>query len=326
MTTIPATPNTDDVTVDSAVAALMRSGDADRTLTKERVFAICEALQADGKPVTQTSIYNANNRKGSNSTIIKHLHAWQEQRTAPAQKAPELPASVSNSLMDYINREISAALATAHATIAELRKEVTALLGDNEEQAGTIANQAQALEAVDTLTKTQSGRIEQLSTALEEERAAVQREREAAETARRQLATADLRLESLPRLEAEKTELRAKLDEANAKIAKAEQDAAVMHERLAGADKRAAEAREAQQKGEASLAEITSQIARIRDDAAAEAAKLREQLAAQVSKTHDAEMRALKAEGAAQRLAAIEKTPATAGKTKKDGAIAQHQE
>lgn len=281
------------------------------TITPEQVYAIADAIKAEGGKPTLRAVRERLGT-GSMGTIAKLLQSWKagQERQAAAELA--LPPALQRAVLDFMAAELSAARAPLEAELAEQQQTAADLAAENERQADTIESQADALEVLAQEKAAAEGKAGQLADDLEGAKEDAGRERQAAEAARTELAKATLRLEAMPRLEADLAAIRAELDRERKGRIEAEQQAAVLaaqksdlEGRLADAKKdadRAAQAAEkaqarAEQQAEALAdARVTIQTAQARaEDLAAQLGTAREDAtrerqAAEAARTHADEL------------------------------------
>lgn len=165
--------------------------------TQEQVFEVADKLAANGQEVTPNGLRDVLGR-GSYSTFVKHIDAWQQARqAAPAPVILEMPESVKVAFSQCW-----------HSAASEAGKEIAAIRDKADaEIKGTKRRLEEAIAAIEQLegeAEADTTRLETAEAALATERAASQQAATAAAAREAALsATADQMREQIGAQEAE---------------------------------------------------------------------------------------------------------------------------
>ncbi|KWE97889.1 DNA-binding protein [Burkholderia ubonensis] len=198
------------------------------TITLEQVYAIADAMKAEGGKATLRGVRERLGNVGSMGTIAKHLQRWRAEQERQPSAALAVPAALQRVIVEWMDQELTTARAPLEAELAEQQQAAADLATENERQAEVISARDDEIETLSLEKAEAEGKAAQLTVDVDAAREEAARERQAAEQARTELAKALLRLEAMPRLEADLAAVRAELDgERQARVA-AEQSAAVL--------------------------------------------------------------------------------------------------
>lgn len=136
--------------------------------TKEQVFSAADALAANGQEVTPNALRDVLGR-GSYSTFVKHIEAWQQERqAAPVPVVLEMPDSVKAAFAQCwqaaateAGKEIAAIREKADAEIKTIKRRLDDAIG--------------AIEQLETESEADAARLETATTELATERTNAQR-------------------------------------------------------------------------------------------------------------------------------------------------------
>jgi chromosome segregation ATPase len=255
-------------------------------ITLEQVYAVADAMRAEGVKPTSRAVRERLGNTGSMGTVNKLLQRWKATQEREQAAALSLPPALQRAILDFMDTELAAARAALETQLVEQQQEAADLAAENERQADAVEDQRQALERVATEKASAEGRAQQLAADLDGAKGEAGRERQAAESARTELAKALLRLEAMPRLEGDLEAVRAELAKERQARVEAEKRAAVLGAQKADLDARLIAL---QDQAKASAAELLAERKRLetsRDEAAKareDAAKLRGQVEAVVA-------------------------------------------
>lgn len=210
----------------------------DAAITLEQVYAVADAMRAEGVKPTSRAVRERLGNTGSMGTVNKLLQRWKATQEREQAAALSLPLALQRAILDFMDTELAAARATLETQLVEQQQEAADLAAENERQAEAIEDQRQALERMATEKAAADGRAHQLAEDLDGAKGEAVRERQAAEAARTDLAKALLRLEAMPRLEGDLEAVRAELAKERQARVEAEQRAAVLVAQKADLDAR----------------------------------------------------------------------------------------
>ena len=244
-------------------------------ITWEQVYAVADAIRAEGSKPTSRAVRERLGNTGSMGTVNKLLQRWRATQEREQATAVSLPPALQRAILDFLDTELAAARATLEAQLVEQQQEASDLAAETERQADAIEGQRQMLEHVVTAKASAEGRAQQLAADLDSAKAETVRERQAAESARTDLAKALLRLEAMPRLELDLEAARAELAKERQGRVEAEQRAAVLNAQKADLDARLNALQEQAKADATELADERKrldasrhEVARAREDAA----------------------------------------------------------
>jgi chromosome segregation ATPase len=212
------------------------------SITIEQVFAIADGIKAGGGRPTSRAVREQLGT-GSMGTINTFLQQWKsrEQREQPTTLV--LPPALQRAILEFMDTELTAALAVLETQLSEQQQETSDLATENQKQSRQLANAEEALS--DSLREKAElqGQASQLSSDLDQARHDVARERDIAEHLRTELAKAELRLEALPRMEQTIASLQKELSQERQARISAEQHRAVLEAQKSDLEARIVEAR-----------------------------------------------------------------------------------
>lgn len=198
------------------------------TITHEQVASVCDQMTTAGTKPTSRSVREALGNTGSMGTINKMIQSWKASQVRTVTASLVLPVTIQNTILDFMDRELSSAKSMLQAELIEQQQEASDLATENQRLLAETLELTEDLESVRANLSTQEGRAGQLQTDLVVAREEAARVRAGAETVRIELAKAQLRLEAMPRLEADLVTLRAELEKEHQARVSAEQSTAVL--------------------------------------------------------------------------------------------------
>lgn len=244
------------------------------TITFDQVASIADAIKTAGGKATSRAIREQHG-SGSLGTIQKLLQQWEAGQVRQVESTLTLPPALQRSILDFMSQEMTVARAELEGRLADAQQATQDLATENERQAEDIEELQAELANANSDRAALEGKAGQLEADLAVARDEIARERAAAEAARTELAKAQLRLEAMPRLEADLDAVRTDL--AQERNARAEAD-----RKLAGAESRAdglaARLADAAEAHKLAIVSLESQLAELKQSAAATVADLRAKL------------------------------------------------
>jgi len=185
--------------------------------SQEAVSQVCEQISREGRTPTVAEVRDVI-KGGSNTTLLRFMHAWAASRAAPPEAALELPASITAAISGFVWQQVVEARAGLEARLAEARRERDLLLDENEDQ----GDQIEALESELSERNRQTALAQGQAQQLRQELAAAIAERDANRAAslgfEKSLVAAEAELKSLHSAAAEAASLRSQLEVAKDQI------------------------------------------------------------------------------------------------------------
>lgn len=285
------------------------------TITAEQVNAVADAIKAEGGKPTSRAVRERLGNTGSMGTINRLLQQWKGSHERRAASALVLPASLQNSILDFMEQALAAERAGLEAELDLQQREAADLAVENERQAETIEKLDEQIVILNGERAAAEGKATQLAKDLEAAHAEANAERQAAEHARTELAKAQLRLEAMPRLEADLETARAETASERTARIEAERAAAVLQAQKDDLQSRlgaSAAALDAQRRdhtefktsADAELARLRDELGKLKASADVELARVREEAgtAMQQQRSESAAALALARSESAERL------------------------
>lgn len=237
------------------------------TITPEQIFAVADALQAEGKRPTLLAVLDRLGR-GSMSAINGHMQRWREAQGRPHSVQPILPPALQRSIMDFIAAEVAAAQTPLEADLAEQKQVVADLAIECEHQTTALEERAEQIAKLEAQRASAEGRAVQLDLELVAAKADATRERQAAEAALTELARVAVHLESLGGVQHQLSAVQEALEDERLGRIEAEQQVAALSARQKDLEGRLVELRQelerhARAQGEGAQARIDQLLERL---------------------------------------------------------------
>ena len=255
------------------------------SITIEQVHAVADAIRAEGGKPTSRAVRERLGNIGSMGTVNRFLQQWKASHERKATNALALPATLQNSILDFMEQELAMSRAALEAELAEQQQEASDLAAENERQTELIERLGEQVAGLGEERAAAEGKAAQLAADLEAAHAEAGAERQAAEHARTELAKALLRLEAMPRLVEDLENSRAEAAGERAARIEAERSTAVLESQKSDLQSRlgaAATMNETLREEVASAkAAAEAEVVRVRDEAAKEVVRVRDEAAKQ---------------------------------------------
>ena len=157
------------------------------SITAEQVYAVADAIRAEGGKPTSRAVRERLGNVGSMGTINRFLQQWKSSHERKSTGVLSLPVALQNSILDFLEQELAMSRAGLEAELAEQQQEAGDLATENERQSEVIERLNEQVSILGEERAAAEGKSAQLAADLEKahteataERQAHQRPRETA--------------------------------------------------------------------------------------------------------------------------------------------------